>query len=210
MKTYVLHYSPLIERKQHIEKYVKEYNLDSVFIDRYDKESLTIDEIKQFSNALGLSTISLAKKHIEAWRLSTDRYQLILEDDAILDDDFINKLNSYISQLPKTYDMLFIGNGCNLHIPKYMLIDGRNVYIKSNYPTMWGGDGATRCADSYLITDSCAKRLTDYVNGCGIIDLPVDWFMNRICRELDLEVYWAEPTIVQQGSEIGLFKFSRL
>jgi hypothetical protein len=91
-----------------------------------------------------------------------------------------------------------------------MLIDGLNVYKKSNYPTIWGGDGATRCADSYLITDSCATKLFNYVSGCGIIDLPIDWFMNTICRELDLEVYWAEPTIIQQGSEVGLFKSTRL
>ncbi len=210
MKTYILHYTPLIERKDHINKTINRHNLDGVFIERYDKEDLLCDEIKKFSSQLGLSTISLAKKHFEAWRLATDRHQLILEDDVILDDNFSNKLTAYIRQLPKTYDMLFIGNGCNLHIPHYMLVDGLNVYKKSNYPSLWGGDGATRCADSYLITNTCANKLLNYANDSSIIDLPVDWFMNRVCRELDLEVYWAEPTIVQQGSEVGLFKNSRL
>ena len=29
--------------------------------------------------------------------------------------------------------------------------------------------------------------------------------MNTICRDLDLNVYWTEPTIFTQGSESGIF-----
>jgi hypothetical protein len=40
------------------------------------------------------------------------------------------------------------------------------------------------------------------------INLPIDWWLNVASRDNDFKVYWAEPTIVTQGSQNGLFKTS--
>ena len=40
------------------------------------------------------------------------------------------------------------------------------------------------------------------------INLPLDWWLNEVIRDLKLEIYWMEPTIVTQGSEKGKFKSS--
>lgn len=132
---------------------------------------------------------------------------MIFEDDVILCDNFIDKLNNYISQLPADYDMLFIGDGCNLHIENHKLIPNVNIYEKCLYPTRWGGDGASKCSDSYIITKVCANKLCKYMLK-DIIKLPIDWWLNVAARYNNFKVYWAEPTIVTQGTQNGTFKTS--
>jgi GR25 family glycosyltransferase involved in LPS biosynthesis len=88
--------------------------------------------------------MSLHLKHNYVYNIIAENYEraLIFEDDVILCDNFIDKLNNYITQLPEDYDMLFIGDGCNLHIEKHKLIPNKNIYEKCLYPTSWGGNGA--------------------------------------------------------------------
>jgi hypothetical protein len=106
--------------------------------------------------------------------------------------------------------MLFIGDGCNLHIP-YDVVSrsNTNVFKKCLEPTAWGGNGATRCTDSYLISKKCAEAIVCEISRDGyLVDNSVDWWLNEICRKLKFNVYWAEPTIVTQGS-ISIFSTSR-
>ena len=53
---------------------------------------------------------------MELIQISNFEYNLVLEDDAILDKDFLSKLTRGLEQLPDDYDMLFLGDGCNYHI----------------------------------------------------------------------------------------------
>jgi hypothetical protein len=114
-----------------------------------------------------------------------------------------------MSQLPENYDMMFIGNGCNLHIQNDKLVQGKFVYEKSLEPARGQGNGATRCTDSYVISKKCAIALCNYIDTLSYkIALPIDWWLNRACRDNKFKVFWAEPTIVSQGTKIGLFKSS--
>ena len=114
----------------------------------------------------------------------------------------MNTLTNYIHQLPNDYNMLFIGDGCGFHIPKETLKDGINIYEKCLSPTSWGGAGATRCADSYIVNKTCAQKLCTYNNA---INIPIDWWLNFACRDNNFKVYWGEPTIVSQGSANNTF-----
>jgi len=40
------------------------------------------------------------------------------------------------------------------------------------------------------------------------IDLATDQWINIVARDINLKMYWAEPTIAIQGSEIGIFEKS--
>ena len=155
--------------------------------------------------------MSMSLKHFYAYKEISDKYDngLILEDDAILINNFTDILNKYMEQLPKNYDMLFIGDGCNLHIEKNKLIPNQNIYEKCLYPTRWGGNGASRCSDSYIISKICANKLCKYINNLNYkIELPIDWWINVAARDNNFKVYWAEPTIVTQGTQNGLFQTS--
>ena len=212
MKIFVLHYSKLVDRKTHIlEQFKREGIVDYEFIEKYDKDEITDQESVLFDINYKKSTMSLHLKHNYVYKMIAENYEnaLILEDDVILCNKFIEKLNNYVSQLPKNFDMLFIGDGCNLHIQKDKLIPHKNIYEKCLYPTKWGGDGASRCSDSYIISKKCANKMCEYINNLNYkINLPIDWWINVAARDNNFKVYWAEPTIVTQGTQIGIFKTS--
>jgi len=209
MKIFVLHYSKLVDRKKHIlEQFNKQGIIDYEFIEKYNREDLQDSDMLLFDKCMKKSMMSLINKHFYVFKLISEKYEraLILEDDVILNDNFIDTLNNYITQLPEDFDMLFIGDGCNLHIEKHKLIPDKYIYEKCLYPTSWGGDGASRCSDSYIISKNCANKLCEYINNLKCeIKLPSDWWLNVASRDNNFKVYWAEPTIVTQGTQNGLF-----
>jgi GR25 family glycosyltransferase involved in LPS biosynthesis len=218
MKIFVLHYSKLTKRKAFmIEQFAKQNITDYEFIELYDTKSFTkptvdllnINLLKTFDSKVQLSSISLTLKHFHAYSIIADTYDsaLILEDDAILCDNFMEKLHAYVAQLPETYDMLFTGDGMGLHIEEDKQTPGQFVYEKCLYPTPWGGQGASRCTDSYIISKQCATTLCKYIRE-GMprkITTHIDFWINDAARDVDLKVYWAEPTLVSQGSQVGMF-----
>jgi hypothetical protein len=123
-----------------------------------------------------------------------------------LSENFSVVLNQYLNQLPQDYDMLFIGDGCNLHIENYKITPNQFIYEKCLYPTNWGGGGATRCTDSYIVSKKCAIKICDYIKNLSYkINLPIDCWLNIASVDNNFKVYWAEPTIVTQGTQNGLF-----
>mgnify|MGYP000916849277 CR=1 FL=1 len=214
LQIYVIHYTPLKERKIIIEKQLNQNSLNYNFIEEFDKENLSFKDLKIFdTNKVKLSMCSNIIKHIQAYKKimnSNYKFNLIFEDDVILNEYFNETLYKGLKQLPNNYDMLFIGSGANLHIPKSMIIPNKLIYKKSIEPTSWGGNGATRCTDSYLVSKKCAKKLIKYVSKLreNNIKRPSDFWLNEVIRDLKLEIYWLEPTIVIQGTETGKYKSS--
>jgi GR25 family glycosyltransferase involved in LPS biosynthesis len=212
MKIFILHYSKLTERKQSILQQFAKHNItDFEFIEKYDKDSLTNENKILFEANFRPSMMSLMLKHFYVYKEIAEKYKraLILEDDVILSDDFSEKLNKYMTQLPSDFDMLFIGNGCNLHIEHHKIQPNQYIYPKCLHPISWGGMGASRCTDSYIISKQCAIKLCNYINNLPYkIKDPSDWWLNQSCRDNNFSVYWAEPTIVTQGTQNGTYSTS--
>lgn len=214
MRIFVLHYNKLVERKQHIiEQFQKHGIVDYEFVEmEMNRDELVGRDIIQ--NNLRNSQIDLLLRHFYVYKQISEKYEhgLIFEDDVILADDFVKRFNKYVVELPNDYDMLFLGDGCHLHIEPHKLIHNKHIYEKCLYPTNWGGDGATRCTDSYLISQKCAIQLCYYIDHLSPIDspidFPIDWWLNVACRDNLFKVYWAEPTIVTQGTLTGFFTSS--
>ena len=211
--TYVIHYTPLKERKQFLLNEFNKHSLIYYFDEDYDRENLSDEDLKIFDTKFPKSQCGITLSHINAYRNIMNneyKYSLILEDDVILDDKFGDKLNKGLEQLPDDYDMLFIGNGCCLHIESSKIKPGQFIYKKCGEPTNWGGNGGTRCTDSYLVSKKGAKKLMSYISKLkeGAINMPIDWWLNEVIRDLKLEIYWMEPTIVTQGTQTGKYKSS--
>ena len=205
MKILVIHYDKLLERKIHILEEFKNHNItDFEFVSNYGKDTLTNEQKMHFIN-LRDSEISLLLNHFECYRRIVEKYDyaLIFEDDVILADNFKNTIENYVSQLPDDWDMLFIGNGCNLHIPQELINSKSNIYRKETK------DSSSRCSDSYLISKNCCKKYLEYISSPNyIISVAIDHLVNIINRDNNFNVYWAEPTIVVQGTQIKRFQSS--
>jgi len=214
LKIYIIHYTPLKERKQFLLNEFNKHSLNYHFIEDYDREKLSGEDLKIFNtNKVKLSMCSNIRKHIHTYQKiinSNYKYNLIFEDDVVLDKGFNQKLENGLKQLPDDYDLLFIGNGCNLHIESSNIQQNKLIYKKCREPTLWGGNGGTRCTDSYLVSQNCAKKLINYISKLkeGEIQMASDWWLNQVIRDLQLEIYWMEPTIVTQGTQNGKYNSS--
>lgn len=196
---YITHWSKLKERKELLTKHLLDINITNYnWVENYDKSTWDIEEIKsEYPLIFGLnpkgrnlnhSEISLALKH--CWIIKDALSKgcqsiLILEDDVILDDSFIEKYNEYKLQLPTDWDIFFVGSCCNLHINNQ--IKGVNVY--KTY--------TSRCCHAYSISLSGLLKLKDEINN---INEAIDWYFNYIIPELKLNTYWSEPSIAEQNS----------
>lgn len=211
--TYICHYDKLVERKNKLLEQFKSLNMPETkyeFITDYDRNKILEDDVKIFDvYQLRLGTICVTLTHILAYIKLVKSHQdicLVLEDDVIFSDNFSSTLDEYLKELPKDWDMLFIGDGCQLHIEKKVLEENpdKHVFLKCTEPTTWGGDGITRCTDSYIINKKAAIKILHYIkHEANKIYLPIDWHLNVIGRQMNLKVYWAEPTIVTQNKDFS-------
>lgn len=203
-KIYIVHYTPLTDRNFFQKKQLSKLNINNyIFIEKYDKENLIKKDICKF-NKLRLSQISVFKKFMYVMSLiqqSNYKYNLIFEDDVILNKNFVKSYEKGLKELPDDYDILSIGSAHGFHITKKQgrrkdkLIYKRNINLN-----------ATRGTDSLLFSKKCAEKILNFFNCTDKINLPVDFWFNYVVKKLKLNVYWMEPTIVVQGSTTGLFK----
>jgi GR25 family glycosyltransferase involved in LPS biosynthesis len=209
IKIFVLHYTKLVDRKASILRQFQEQGITNFeFIELYDKDTLTPAQLQKFEQNLKPSEISLFLKHIYVFHQIASKYDeaLILEDDVILAPNFLPTLNTYRQQLPPDYNLFFIGDGCDLHVPKENQKEGQNVYERGVDPLPWGGNGASKCTDSFMINKACARRFTSHFTVVEkTTPYQIDHWINKTARLLRPKVFWAEPTIVTQGSENQTF-----
>jgi GR25 family glycosyltransferase involved in LPS biosynthesis len=175
-------------------------NLNYEFISNYDRENLTNEIKNKFSSELPLYYVANFMSHIESFRLIAEQEHLlalILEDDSVPSDKFLQKSNKYLKKLPEDFDLLYISPGKgNFHIPLYKRRPFKYIYRKEPHQTKWGGHGGSRYADAYFVSNKCAKLMYKEFEDADKISLTIDWWKNNIIKKNNLNVYWAEPTIV--------------
>tara|TARA_X000000950_G_C13916608_1_gene661345 strand:+ start:5936 stop:6577 length:642 start_codon:yes stop_codon:yes gene_type:complete len=200
-KTYIVHFEILEERKKNLEAAFKSKDFEYEFITLYDRRNLQTKIIKKFDH-IEQKFIANFMSHIEIYRIiseSSDEYGLVLEDDSIPHKKFIKNVYSYLNKLPQEFDLFYISPGKgNFHIPYSKRRPLKKVYKKENNATSWGGHGASRYADAYFISNKCATVLYEEFKSCETkIDTTIDWWKNQMIDKFNLNVYWAEPTIIE-------------
>lgn len=218
LKTYVIHYTKNTDRKKFLNKMFKKEKFSNVvWVEEYDKDDVTYETYRELFNIteseyvsrqpvnfpwslhrLKPEEVSVSLKHILTLQSISisDKYALVLEDDILLAENFIEQLNTYISELPENWEVAFIGQAVNKRIPKDQLIQDINWYKKE-----WPAD---RCADSYIIKRSAAEKIISGIASRGMC-FPLDHEYSFWFRELNMNVYWLEPPITAQGSQCGIF-----
>ena len=196
-KIYICHYKKLTDRKIIILDQLQKLGLDNyIFVEQFDKDSWNTEEItKEFpkilhpANRINNAERSLALKH--AW-IVTDMYKqgyssvLVLEDDAVLVDDFVEKYNSYMNQMPIDWDIGWVGSCFGLKEPE---ISNINVY-KTNR--------GSRCTHAYCISKSFSIKMIDEIKN---IDKEADLYYNYIIERFNLNNYWFQPPLALQSLE---------
>lgn len=213
MKAFVVHYRKLAHRRKSLAVQLEAARMPAVFVDHIDRDSIVEHDLRMFDlrrkywlfgHRIRPVDMAITLSHLYCLQLVCECSEeaLILEDDALLAEGFSASLSQCLGQLPAGWDLCFLGDGCGFHIPEIQRQPGVFVYEKGHGPTDWGGAGATRCTDSYLVTPVAANRILQYASCLrNSVRLPYDWWLNDVIRLVGLRVYWAEPTMVTQGSQ---------
>ena len=208
MQFYIIHYDKLRNRLKILSKSLEYYGLKATwliqsgfygkeFIDSYYKASRP-DWLRKIRVArrpiifrpLSKSEIHLAINHflvLESIVANKDDKAVVLEDDAVLCDDFTGKLSELNDKLVgRDWDIVFINyHGKKpAHSREMKLIENRDLF-----------DYFGTCA--YIISKDAARRILEMGEK---ITLPSDEELKYRASQLDLKLLWVLPDLVQQGS----------
>jgi GR25 family glycosyltransferase involved in LPS biosynthesis len=197
IKIFVIHYDKLVERKENILKQLNDKKLEAEFVSNKGKDKLLLEEKERFIN-ISESEISTFLHHLECYKQIIEQnheFGLILEDDAIFCHKFYLKLQKYIYDLPKDWDILYIGEG-EISVPNSIIkrFNGLvNIFRKPNH--------GFKYTDFYLIRNSACKKFVEkFNNEPGKINLPVDHYLHSFINEYELKAFIGEPKLLSQGS----------
>jgi GR25 family glycosyltransferase involved in LPS biosynthesis len=152
-------------------------------------------QVMTTQSELRIPEISLTIKHgmvFQELSKYDSEYFIILEDDAILCDNFEKHLNQYLSETPSDWDAIYIGSGCNLK-PKN--IEPNKLAYKMDHPS-------SKCSDSIIIKKNA---ITQLASTWFPFHLVIDWELGYQHYLHKHNVYWWEPSLVIQGSQCGLY-----
>lgn len=200
-KIYIVHYKKLVDRKKYLLNRFTELGITNYeFIEDFDRDEIDFNLINNnFSNSYYSIVLKSTQNIVKCINMShkliyqkisssDDNLALILEDDALLCDNFVEKLTEYMQTLPSDLDLGFINNGCNFHIsPDRIMPD-----------TYWYSYHGTRTCCAYLISKNCSNKI---LNTFIPFSFEIDRELCNIIKRIRLKVYWCEPTLVQDGSE---------
>ena len=198
----VINPKSFIDRRKNIERQLRSLGFPYEYVHAFDIDDLTADVTGMYfrNTILHPGQQSCALKHVQALRLICERNwqrALVLEDDAVLADNFSAELNAVLQdavRLPEPR-VLFVGSGGNQYIPRREQVKGQRLYRSTR----------GRLAEAYVIGSQAARLRLDWIELNGI-PLPIDNLFEQVDREREIAMYWLEPPIVEQGSKNGRFR----
>ena len=224
---HVCHYTPLQDRKIFFKNQSMKYNLlDKVkFLENNDREHLPNEHINIFDiTKLKLSEISLFTKHIDGMKSIIEgnyEYGIIMEDDCIFEDNFLEYLTKYITNLPVIFDVIYPGffpflnyykqySGYD-HPIKNEMTEINNYFYDMSDICVFPWTGNNKGTDFYIISKNGCKIILDefenFKGSNGKISQPIDHYMGTMLLRMKANVYWTKIDIVSHGS-LTIFKNS--
>lgn len=220
---YVCHYTKLKDRKIVFDNQLEKFGLidNTKFITEHDYEELHDNELQYFDpQTLTLKEISLFVKHIQSWKdivSSGKDYGIVMEDDCIFNDNFVDDFNNLLINYPQDFDILYTGVFQFYEFNPYPV--PKNAETISNFHNMSNIDvfrwtGNNKGTDFYVISKNFCQRLidfsldnsektfffTDKISRSHKINIPTDWWMGQASNILNANSYWLNTEITKHGS----------
>lgn len=191
-KVFILHLEKLKDRQKYLLENIKgkEGFINCEFIisnEKTDNEILLNNSYKQtdiWGGRLSKSEICNFHVHELAWKKCIENnYQnvLIIEDDTIFHESHNDIFKIMLDNVPEDYDCCFFSECSNLHSPTTSLFTKMDT---------------SRCCSAYLIKNETCKKLLSI----PFFSSPVDWHLNFVKKDLNLNYYWSYPIVFGQGS----------
>ena len=189
-KIYIIHYNKLVERKNYLIHFLNKNNITNYeFREIYQRETLT-NEIsnKYFKlNNLNSAQICITIEHIETYReivnncSNENKWFLILEDDAVFCNNFVEILNNHMENIPTEAEYLDLAD-----------------YFTINSNNMWEKKDTTRTTCAYLVNKKTCEKL---LNTIVPFEYAIDHELNKQFKIHDIKSYWSSKSLIHHGSD---------
>jgi glycosyl transferase family 25 len=200
---YVIHAQFMTERRASISEQLERLGVPFEFILENDPGSFDERMVATYLSPtvrIGMGARSCLLKHFAAYEKIVERRQeeaLILEDDALLGPDFVERLDAVRREARTLLPLrsIQLGAANNRYTPARHLRSGQLLYPARR----------VRATEAYVIGWREAER---YINAIAAAPTryPIDLLMNRLNPALGIMIYWAEPPLSFQGSMTGRFR----
>ena len=216
MKTYVIHYKQVPERREHIEKTFGDLDLE--FCDKYDKTMVpdwkdpgsvykVFPEMKEwFSEEIIKTTTTgscpcVAMSIIDILLKVKDEPVLILEDDAIpMLSNYNDRIQECLKNAPPEWDILFISDArCGSYL--------QNL-IWGVHGTEWLGVMEMRNTCAWLVSPRGATKILELCKkhgGLGKACAFDFWFSRVMVHEKTVKCWWSICPFICNGNHIKAF-----
>ena len=185
-----------ILNKYYLTQHDKSNNIRLEFVEHnnYNTNKLTYDNFNsKYNYSLNsrgnkLSEMSLALKHYESLKTISKldvSYAMIIEDDCVFVDNFMQKLKEKMKLFPAGWDIYYPNSCPNPGFRTkggFKNLNNTNKIAIKNHPSSVFGV-------SYLITKNAATKIIDEIEK-NKLWLPIDHEFNWLAYKLDLKVIW--------------------
>ncbi len=205
--TLVIHVAKFKDRAESIERQMRATRMDFHYILEGDMEDINDDVLSRYfkdgrDNMYRVSPItSCALKHLYAYEYILANGlpgALILEDDAVLGNDFMPLYEQSLGEYEERYStqpvIISYENSALVFVPRSKRMKGQMLYPGNK----------DRYAGGYFINGLAAKAILDDVhkNKC---ELAIDGYHNELLHRGVIGYLWCHPTIIEQGTVTGRF-----
>ena len=196
-KIFIINLDKDIDRLNNSYKQLNYYNINNY--ERYpaiNAAKATEKELNSYTTTIGKiiaskTMIGCGISHINIWKKIVKEKinkSLILEDDFILVDDFLNKFNRIINKAPNKYDMLFLTSS-QIHNDSIKIRDINEYFYKQLIVCQTVG---------YIITLEGAKKILKYIDK---ISYHIDFEICMTSLFTDLNIISAKDHLIYQTFE---------
>lgn len=200
---FVLSVKTFEDRINHVKKQMALHQIEYQFVFDFDIPDLNtslLTDTFETEIVLDKPQQSLVLKHIQAWRLCVEhQFQniLVFEDDVILSDNFVPKLNQAIKAIEQKQNayLLFLG-GADTKVSDAFLLSNESI-VEQPIAT----------AEAYLTNHAACEKRMQWLSSHKV-NLPADFLLRKMDPESGIVQYWLKEHIAEQGSVTGIFESS--
>jgi GR25 family glycosyltransferase involved in LPS biosynthesis len=157
-------------------------------LDKLRKDGFLKEE-KKWLGKLGRGGIGCALSHISVInkiKMQNEQYGLILEDDVVIPDNFIEQIKKLEKYFPPTWDIIYLG-GCNIRGRKY-----NNHFLIPEIKS-----GHNYCCHAILFNK---KTINNIINVLNPLQKPIDLQLRSNFNKL--KAYFLNPSIFFQNKKL--------
>ena len=210
MKAYMISLNDATEKIE----YLKSFGIETILVKGANGKTMPDEDIaKRVSSRYKTfgpkSAIGCAISHMNTWKMfleTDDEYTIIFEDDVVLEDNFNEKLKLALQDVPKDYDILYLGcAGCDeeqkiniiklfsrwTFLPKTFK-KSQKITENISIPSL------ALCAHAYILSRKGATKLLNQLD--GKVNNHIDICIQNLVLDNEIESYVTTPRIAYQTS----------